>query len=299
MRGQEAGGARRLGLAAGGLALAVVALTSAPAMGDIIGGADDDTIRGGPGHNWIEGRAGDDRIWGQGGSDFIHGNSGRDRLAGGPNLDFLNGWAGNDLLYFGRGSDYGLGMGGNDQLQGGPGFDRPLDGGPGRDRVRGGSGNDKLLGQRDRDLIWPGPGTDDSGGGADNDRFFLRVDDAPDKVNCGTGTDLVAYAGQQEGADTLSGCERVWTNVTTPACVTGDEWDRTVVGMGKARVHRIFETVGQFAIRRTPTDFGRMYLQCQPDRPRWECYADLDFGVDAAGVSRVAAKAWGSICWTV
>ena len=299
MRGPEAMGARRLGLAAGGVALAVVVLTSAPAMGDIIGSADDDSIRGGPGHNWIEGRAGDDRIWGQGGADFIHGNSGRDRLAGGPNLDFLNGWGGNDRLYFGSGSDYGIGMGGNDRLRGGAGNDRPLQGGPGRDRVRGGPGNDELLGQQDRDLIWPGPGTDESHGGGDRDRFLLRVDGAPDQVNCGTGSDIVTYVRQQDAADVLTGCERVWTDVTTPTCVTGDEWDRATVGMRKARVHRIFETAGELSIRRTPTDFGRMYLQCQPDLPHWECYADLDFRVDSAGVPRVVGKFWGSICWTV
>jgi hypothetical protein len=91
MRAQETLGPRRLRLTAAGVAVAVVVLTAAPAMGDIIGTADRDSIRGGPGHNWIEGRAGNDRIWGQGGSDFIHGNSGNDRLSGGPNLDFLNG----------------------------------------------------------------------------------------------------------------------------------------------------------------------------------------------------------------
>ena len=207
--------------------------------------------------------------------------------------------AGADLLHFGSGPDYGLGMGGNDQLRGGPGADRSLEGGSGRDRIRGGFGNDRLLGQRDRDLVWPGNGTDEAHGGGDGDRFFLRVDGAADQVNCGTGSDIVMYTAQQDAADALSGCERVWTDVTTPECVTGDEWDRATVGMRKAQVHRIFETTGEFAIQRTPTDFGRSYLQCRPDLPHWECFADLDFRVDDAGVSRLAEKAWGSICWTV
>jgi hypothetical protein len=299
MRVRGARGAQRLGRAAGVLAVAALVLQAAPAMGDVIGTPDGDSIRGGPGPNWIEGRAGNDRIWGQGRDDFIFGDAGNDRLAGGPVGDFLNGGEGNDRLHFGSGWDYGLGMVGNDQLRGGPGNDRPLQGGPGRDRIWGGLGNDELRGQQDRDLIWPGHGTDRAHGGSDRDRFLLRVDGTSDQVNCGTGGDVVMYNGQQDAADILTGCDRVWTDVTTPACVTGNEWDRVRPTMRKARAHRILETGGELAIRRTPTEFGRMYLQCRPQGPHWECFADLDFRVDSAGVPRLAGKAWGSICWTV
>jgi hypothetical protein len=298
MRTQGTTGAWCLRVAAGGVVLAVGVLTAAPAMADIIGSADGDSIRGGPGPNWIEGRAGNDRIWGEGGSDFIHGNSGNDRLSGGPVLDFLNGWGGNDRLYFGSGSDYGLGMGGNDLLRGGTGSDRPLQGGPGRDRIWGGSGDDRLLGQQDRDLIRPGDGADESDGGGDRDQFLLRDDGAPDQVKCGTQSDLVMYEGQQDEADTLTGCERIWTDVTTARCVTAVEWQRASVGMRMARVHRIFETDGELVSRRTPQDFGRMYLQCQPDPFFSKCFADVDFRVDSAGVARLTEKFWSSMCWT-
>jgi hypothetical protein len=296
MRLLERTGSRRL--AAVGVGLAAVVLTTAPAMADIIGTADRDTIRGGPGPNWIEGRSGADRIWGQGGSDFLHGNAGNDRLAGGPGPDFLNGWQGNDRLYFGSGRDYGLGMGGSDQFRGGPGNDRPLQGGPGRDLMWGGSGNDQLFGQQDRDLISPGPGTDEARGGGDRDRVLLRVDGASDQVNCGAGPDIVMYRGQQDAADTLTGCERVWTHVTTPDCVTANEWQSVSVGMRMARAHRIFETSGELTIQRSATDFGRSYLQCEPRGPHEGCQADLDFLVDSAGIARVDGKFWESMCWT-
>jgi Ca2+-binding RTX toxin-like protein len=289
-----------LRLAAGAVALtAAVAVTAAPAMGNIVGTAGDDSIRGGPGGNWIVGRAGDDRIWGGRGSDFIHGSSGDDRLVGGPNLDFLNGWEGDDRLYFGNGMDYGMGMDGNDRLRGGSGDDRPLQGGPGRDRIWGGSGDDRLLGQQDRDLIWPGPGVDESHTGGAADRVLLRVDGASDHVNCGTGDDAVTYSGQRDAADTLTACERVWTNVTTPGWVTGDEWARADVGMRKARVHRIFESGGRLLIQRTPDDFGRLYRQCRPGGPRWECRAELEYLVDGDGVPRLVGKIWASICGSV
>lgn len=214
-----------LRLAAGGVALAIVVVTAAPAMGDI-GTGGDDSIRGGQGPNWIEGRAGNDRL-------------------------------------------------------------------------RGGPGNDRLLGQQGRDLIWPGPGADRARGGGAPDQIFLRVDGRSDRVDCGTGTDLAMYAGRKDPADRLRRCDRVWTQVSTPACVTPGEWRRVEVGMPKWRVHRIFENEGESGIRRNPRDFSRSYLQCRSGDPLWEeCYADLDFVVGGKGVARLAGMFWESICWS-
>ncbi len=183
-----------------------------------------------------------------------------------------------------------------DSIRGGPSGER-IEGRAGNDRLWGGAGNDRLFGQRGRDRIWPGPGADRSRGGSASDQVFLSLDGASDRVDCGTGEDLTMYSGRRDPADSLASCERVWTQVTTPGCVTGGEWRRATVGMRKSRVHRIFENEGELRIRRNPWNFSRFYRQCRPTYE--ECYADLDFMVDRNGVARLAGKFWASICWSV
>jgi Ca2+-binding RTX toxin-like protein len=76
------------------------------------GGAGNDTINGGGGHDYLYGDAG---------ADLIHGNNGNDRLFGGAAVDQLFGDAGDDHLY-------GAGLGADDwaidKLTGGAGRDR-------------------------------------------------------------------------------------------------------------------------------------------------------------------------------
>ena len=108
-----------------------------------------------------------------------------------------NGAAGPDLInaqsdYTGFGV-FSQGGRGNDVLiaprQGGI-----LDGGPGRDTIRGG-GFDLISGGRGRDRILAGKGSDE----------IAAVDGTKDRVSCGRGPDVV----KADRADKLKGCENV------------------------------------------------------------------------------------------
>jgi Ca2+-binding RTX toxin-like protein len=91
------------------------------------------------------------------------------------------------------------------------GQQRPLSGGPGRDRLIGGSlpdlldggrGADSMAGGTGMDLLLGGPGADNLGGGAGSD--LLAGGGGPDKLNGGSGKDLCRGAG---GTDTAKSCE--------------------------------------------------------------------------------------------
>lgn len=88
---------------------------------------------------------------------------------------------------------------------------RPLAGGPGRDRLVGGSlsdlldgggGPDSIAGGRGGDLLLGGPGADNLSGGGAND--VLLGGGGPDKLAGGGGRDLCRGAG---GRDTAKSCE--------------------------------------------------------------------------------------------
>ena len=91
------------------------------------------------------------------------------------------------------------------------GQQRPLWGGPGRDRfvggaaadlLKGGGGGDSLIGGGGEDLLIGGPGPDNLAGGGAND--VLLGGGGPDKLNGGAGRDLCRGAG---GMDTGKSCE--------------------------------------------------------------------------------------------
>ena len=88
---------------------------------------------------------------------------------------------------------------------------RPLAGGPGRDRLVGGSlsdlldgggGADSIAGGGGMDLLLGGPGADNLSGGGGNDS--LLGGGGPDKLSGGSGKDVCRGAG---GIDTAKGCE--------------------------------------------------------------------------------------------
>jgi RTX calcium-binding nonapeptide repeat (4 copies) len=88
---------------------------------------------------------------------------------------------------------------------------RPLAGGPGRDRLVGGSladllqgggGADSIAGGGGMDLLLGGPGADNLSGGAGSDS--LLGGGGPDKLSGGAGKDVCRGAG---GADSAKGCE--------------------------------------------------------------------------------------------
>lgn len=105
-----------------------------------LGGAGNDSARGGELRDQFQGGAGNDDLRGLADRDSLLGGAGDDRLIGGPGNDLLNGGLGNDRLVGRGGADILGGGPGDDILLGGPGDDQ-LFGGPGRDRIRGGGGN--------------------------------------------------------------------------------------------------------------------------------------------------------------
>ncbi len=114
------------------------------------------------------------------------GTSGADEIVGTEFGDSLDGLAGNDTI---------RGLAGNDCLFGRDGADK-LRGGTGTDVLRGGEGADSIIG---------GAGSDNMYGGAGNDKLIAR-DDRRDLVDCGIGTNDVAYV---DRLDIVRNCETV------------------------------------------------------------------------------------------
>ena len=102
----------------------------------IYGYKGNDTIQGGSGDDWITGHEGHDQIFGNSGNDTLYGYKGNDEIHGGPGNDMLSGWSGHDDLYGDSGTDRLYGHSGDDGLFGGVGA---------KDRLDGGSGDDRFL----------------------------------------------------------------------------------------------------------------------------------------------------------
>lgn len=185
------------------------------------GSNEKDTILGNTNRNTLEGEGGDDSIEGRGGDDELEGNHGNDTLRGGDGRDDLIGGAGDDLLDGGAGdrdeASYrnapgsitgnlttGIvsdGEGGTDTLVGieelrGGDFNDSLTGAAsGTSYLRGGNGDDILIGNRTE----AGFGTD-LDGGAGNDTLTSIGGDA--FFQPGTGDDTIT--GSAPGFDSLS-----------------------------------------------------------------------------------------------
>lgn len=147
--------------------------------------------------------------------EYLAGNGGDDTLIGSNNADTLDGGAGNDIL---------IGRGGTDTLQGGAGTDTadysdrtstsvslslsldgsPNDGASGEnenlgsdiENLRGGAGNDTLIGNASGNSLYGGGGNDTLLGGDDTDLLFgeagddtLRGGNSNDKMIGGLGDD--------------------------------------------------------------------------------------------------------------
>ena len=169
----------------------------------LLGGAGDDTLRGGDAR---------DRILGLAGRDHVEAGGGADRVTAGDGRDYVDGGAGDDRLSGGLGDDTIYGLSGRDSVDGGAGHDY-LEGGRGEDTLDGGGGNDAISGGRDDDTV--------RGGGGD------------DRIYTGLGRDaVVAGAGGGGGAGPgptpctgsrrmPSGARRTWSTSRSPT------WART------------------------------------------------------------------------
>jgi Ca2+-binding RTX toxin-like protein len=147
---------------------------------DIRGGEGADLLYGGPARDFLDGEGGDDQLFGRGGRDFPIGRGGDDRLDGGPGRDDFHGGSGIDTADYsartapvrvsllvagqdgesgeddyiqadvenirgGSGDDVLIGSDGGNTLEGNWGIDW-LDGAGGNDRLDGGGGGDTLIG---------------------------------------------------------------------------------------------------------------------------------------------------------
>ena len=178
------------------------------------GGAGKDTLLGGGGNDALYGGENDDNLDGQDGNDFLSGGAGADTLAGGADNDFLfenvgvdhtemHGDTGNDVLEVTsiQGGTQLKGGAGNDLVLGGGGTNN-IEGGKGNDLLRGGSGTDIIEGGEDADNIEGGAGADAITGNAGSD--YLRGgigDDSYFYENAGFGTDLIE---DTQGEDQLN-----------------------------------------------------------------------------------------------
>ena len=182
------------------------------------------TITGTEEDDRLEGTAGADVICGLGGRDRLIGLGGNDVLAGGDGDDTLEGDGGDDLFRGGDGADIAdyagqatpvnvtLGSGADDGVAG-----EADDVGADVERVRGGSGNDRLtaaaasrsrlIGLGGADVLAGGSADDTLEGGAgadeldghgghdtllagDNDDRLLARDGTHDRLVCGAGADF-------------------------------------------------------------------------------------------------------------
>lgn len=169
------------------------------------GGAGNDALDGGNGHDILFGGIGDDLLEGGRGRDTLDGGEGNDNLSGGNGRDELNGGAGNDTLDGGNGHDVLSGGADDDMLFGGNGRDTLegdegadyLNGGRGRDILNGGDGADTLDGDRGHDQLYGGEGDDLLEGG--HGRDTLEGGAGNDTLNGGNGNDVLlafSWAGE-------------------------------------------------------------------------------------------------------
>lgn len=217
-------------------ALVSVTLNGAGGNDSIIASQGNDILRGSGGNDTIEAGTGNDRVFGGSGVDSLVGGLGNDvlkgqggsgdRLIGGPGDDVLNGGRGVDRLIEIGDSDFTLTNGtltgaGSDLLESieiaeltGGSSNNVIDvsaflGFRGFVLVRGGDGNDSIIGSAGRDVLHGGEGDDTLLGKGGDDTLngnagadALSGHDGNDLINGGDFHDI-AYGGT--GNDTLNG----------------------------------------------------------------------------------------------
>ncbi|TWI29271.1 Hint domain-containing protein [Paracoccus sulfuroxidans] len=153
--------------------------------------AGNDTIYGGDGNDLIQSGLGDDLVYGGTGNDNITNNGGRDTIYGD---------AGNDIIYS-AGSGVVHGGDGDDMIQANAGNSASLYGDAGNDNMIGHSTtNDLMFGGDGDDVLTGNGGNDTLSGDAGNDRIYGYADN--DLIDGGTGDDSL-YG--DSGNDTVHG----------------------------------------------------------------------------------------------
>jgi Ca2+-binding RTX toxin-like protein len=225
----------------------------------MVGALGDDEFFGFGGADFLDGGGGNDTLYGGAGADSLDGWDGNDFLFGEDDSDQLVGWLGDDVLNGGGGNDFLAGEQGNDTLDGGPGVDEAsyaedtlavaanLLGGfavqrvgqpdftvdtlIGIENLRGGSGDDFLLGDNNAnrleglgggDNLWGFGGNDTLIGGDGND--IIVGGDNDDTLESGLGQDWLYGQG---GADTLRATD---ATVNAFNVLVGGDGNDTLIG---------------------------------------------------------------------
>ena len=183
--------------------------------------SDVENVTGGSGDDRLVGSAGANDLIGGPGDDVIDGGAGPDIMAGGPGTDTVD-YSGRtnpvSVSLDERANDGEAGEGDDvlsaiDTIRGGRGNDHlvgnsasnNLIGGPGDDTLEGGAGDDMLVGEAGRDRLVGGAGRDRLDGGSDADTIVVK-DGYPDVARCGASRDSVSADSKK---DRLSSCEAV------------------------------------------------------------------------------------------
>jgi Ca2+-binding RTX toxin-like protein len=245
--------------------------------GHLYGNASDNYLHNGSGDDELYGYGGRDTLIATGGNDKLYGGDGDDALQGGDGNDLLEGGAGNDVLAGGLGQDVLDGGDGDDYLNGASALEalrhdwsvakydhllvfqgfaglealpgdgaNVLRGGAGNDRLIGGDGADLLDGGDDNDRLVGDAGSDKLLGGAGADRLFgdeltaLPADHGNDVLDGGDGNDtLYGDGGADElygsaGDDLLVGdADTVPIEYQGADLLSGGDGDDTLIGYGK------------------------------------------------------------------
>ena len=186
--------------------------------GSLSGDTGNDVLTGGDGDESLLGGDGDDVLDGRGGADLLSGQAGRDRVTyAGRTAPITVDLTTTTTDREGQAGEHDTVASDVERVTGGAGNDRivgnteanQLDGGPGNDTVAGGDGNDSLTGSAGDDTLDGGLGNDTVTGGDGNDSLTGSAGD--DTLDGGAGSDSVdGGAGNDHltggsGADNIHG----------------------------------------------------------------------------------------------
>ncbi len=139
------------------------------------------------------------------------------------------------------GNDKLLGSDGNDRIFGLSGNDT-LFGGSGKDILEGGGGDDRLAGQSESDQLFGGKGADKLDGGEGNDTLFGG--EGGDRLNGGAGIDTASYAGATVGVTV-----DLWIQTVAEGEAVGDSLKNIEIIEGSSKGDRLFGDPGSNTLK--------------------------------------------------